>query len=406
MKKFLILLFFVLLPYVISAQNQVRIAAYNLLNYPASTNDSRNGYFKTVIESISPDILVVEEITSQAGVDQFLTQVLDTTYSAGTFINGPDTDCGIFFKDSLFVFVSNTAIQTDLRNIYQFIVYYKATNDTLRLYGVHLKASSGSDNEQQRLSEVNDLRNVTDALPEGTNYMVLGDFNIYYSAEPAFLKLLDTTSSGYFVDPVNAVGYWHSNLSFAAIHSQSTRVNSIGGGSGGGLDDRFDMILVSPSIIEPGTIDYVNNSLVPYGNDGQHLNKNINDPPFTIITQEVANALYYASDHLPIIADFTFTNPVGTTNSENIVYGFKLEQNYPNPFNPVTTIRFQLPESEKVELKIYDMLGREVKTLYNKEAPAGIVDIDFNAGNLSSGIYIYRIKAGDFISAKKLMLLK
>jgi hypothetical protein len=391
MKKILTLILFISLPFLISAQSQIRIAGYNLLNYPAGTNDSRNGYFKTVIDSMRPDILVVEEITSQSGVDQFLSQILDTTYSAGTFINGPDTDCEIFFKHSLFTFVSNTPISTDLRNIYQFIVYHNQTNDTLRLYGVHLKASSGSSNEQQRLSEVNDLRNVTDALPAGTDYMVLGDFNIYYSTEPAFIKLLDTTSSGYFIDPINAVGYWHSNISFADIHSQSTRVNAIGGGSSGGLDDRFDMILAS---------------LKPYGNDGQHFNGNINDPPYTIIPQNVANALYYASDHLPIMADFTFTNPVNVNNDKNIVYNYRLEQNYPNPFNPVTTIRFQLPESEKVELKVYDMLGREVKTLYNKVAPAGIVNVDFNAGDLASGIYIYRIKAGDFVSGKKLMLLK
>jgi phosphatidylserine/phosphatidylglycerophosphate/cardiolipin synthase-like enzyme len=87
-------------------------------------------------------------------------------------------------------------------------------------------------------------------------------------------------------------------------------------------------------------------------------------------------------------------------------FTYTLFQNYPNPFNPVTTIRFQLPKPEKVELKIYDMLGREVKTLYDKTAPAGIVDVDFNAGSLASGIYIYRIKAGNFISAKKLILIK
>ncbi len=93
---------------------------------------------------------------------------------------------------------------------------------------------------------------------------------------------------------------------------------------------------------------------------------------------------------------------------DNLVknFNYTLYQNYPNPFNPVTTIRFQVPVTERVELKVYDMLGREVMTLFNKVAPAGIVDVDFNAGNLASGIYVYRIKAGNFISAKKLMLLK
>ena len=101
-----------------------------------------------------------------------------------------------------------------------------------------------------------------------------------------------------------------------------------------------------------------------------------------------------------------FIVPVSVQDNSIKTFNYTLYQNYPNPFNPVTTIRFQLPYSERVQLKIYDMLGREVETLYDKVAPAGIVDVDFNAGNLASGIYIYRIQAGDFISAKKLMLIK
>ena len=101
-----------------------------------------------------------------------------------------------------------------------------------------------------------------------------------------------------------------------------------------------------------------------------------------------------------------FIVPTSVKDNSIKEFNYSLYQNYPNPFNPVTTIRFQLPESEKVELKIYDMLGREVKTLYNKIAPAGIVDVDFNADNLASGVYIYRIKAGNYIASKKLMLIK
>ncbi|HSD63196.1 MAG TPA: phospholipase D-like domain-containing protein, partial [Ignavibacteriaceae bacterium] len=101
-----------------------------------------------------------------------------------------------------------------------------------------------------------------------------------------------------------------------------------------------------------------------------------------------------------------FIVPVSVDNNEIKKFNFSLFQNYPNPFNPITTIRFELPESERVELIIYDILGRKVETLYNKVAPAGIVDVDFNAGNLASGIYIYRIKAGDFVTSKKLVLLK
>lgn len=85
---------------------------------------------------------------------------------------------------------------------------------------------------------------------------------------------------------------------------------------------------------------------------------------------------------------------------------FSLYQNFPNPFNPVTTIRFEVPYAQKVELKLYDMLGREVKELYKEIAPAGLVAIDFNAGDLPSGVYIYRLKTENFIASRKLILLK
>jgi hypothetical protein len=87
-------------------------------------------------------------------------------------------------------------------------------------------------------------------------------------------------------------------------------------------------------------------------------------------------------------------------------FSYQLHQNYPNPFNPVTTIRFEIPYSQNVELAIYDMLGREVKTLYDGVAPAGILVIDFNAQGFASGVYVYRLKTKDFIDSKKLILLK
>jgi hypothetical protein len=85
---------------------------------------------------------------------------------------------------------------------------------------------------------------------------------------------------------------------------------------------------------------------------------------------------------------------------------FELSANYPNPFNPSTTIGFDLPEAAKVRLAVYDMLGREVALLADEERPAGQHSVRFDAGRLSSGMYIYRLQAGSFTQTKKLMLLK
>jgi len=103
----------------------------------------------------------------------------------------------------------------------------------------------------------------------------------------------------------------------------------------------------------------------------------------------------------------TFIIPVVDVEDDaSAVLSYSLYQNYPNPFNPVTTIRFEVPFSQHVELSVFDMLGREVKVLYNDEAPAGIVTVDFNAVGLSSGVYFYRLKTENFNASKKLLLLK
>jgi hypothetical protein len=85
---------------------------------------------------------------------------------------------------------------------------------------------------------------------------------------------------------------------------------------------------------------------------------------------------------------------------------FSLEQNYPNPFNPTTIIQYSIKEKSPVELVLYDMLGSQVKVLVNEEQDAGDYDIEFNAVNLVSGIYFYKLKAGDFFETKKMVLMK
>lgn len=85
---------------------------------------------------------------------------------------------------------------------------------------------------------------------------------------------------------------------------------------------------------------------------------------------------------------------------------FTLYQNYPNPFNPTTVISYQLPVSSNVSIKVYDLLGREVSTLVEEYKQAGKYQINFNADGLSSGVYYYQLKTGNFIQTKKLIFLR
>lgn len=293
----------------------VRVMSYNLLNYPDPTAASadtgaRNPMFRTVIQAAQPDLLVVVEMNSSAGYTGFLNLVMNASqvqYAAAPYLASYDSQRGLYYRTSKFQFLSGRAIRTDLRDINEYKLLHILSGDTLRIYALHLKASSGTVNEQQRASEVDSLRKVTNTLPAGSNFIVCGDFNIYSSQEAAYQKLIQVQvgNEGHVKDPLALTGTWN-NPAYAIHHTQSPRIRSFGGGATGGLDDRFDMILFSKGIQDAGGVTYVLNSLQAFGNDGNHYNDSINRPPNNAVSQTVANALHNASDHLPVIATFSF----------------------------------------------------------------------------------------------------
>jgi subtilisin-like proprotein convertase family protein/endonuclease/exonuclease/phosphatase family metal-dependent hydrolase len=300
-------------------KDRVKIMTYNLLNYPDNQNGSisvdtslRNPFYRTTIASADPDILVIQELLSSAGYNGFLSNVMNqngNVYSAATYINSFDTDNGLFYKTTKFHFVSNTPIQTDLRDINEFKLVHILSGDTIRIYSVHLKASNTPSDENQRALEVDSLRKVTNQLAPGSDFLVCGDYNIYYTAESAYQKLIAVTSGveGQFVDALSLTGTWN-NPAYSIYHTQSPRTRAFGGGTTGGLDDRFDMILFSKAISLTGGMSYVSGSMTAYGNDGNHYNDSINHPPNAVVSQAIADALHYGSDHIPVFASFEFEN--------------------------------------------------------------------------------------------------
>lgn len=123
-------------------------------------------------------------------------------------------------------------------------------------------------------------------------------------------------------------------------------------------------------------------------------------------SSQVAGQIYNGTIYFDILR---VKYPASTTfiNEKDIVpKSFILNQNFPNPFNPITKITWQSPVKSLQTLKIYDVLGREIATLVDEEKPAGNYEVEFAADNLSSGIYFYRLAAGDFLSTKKMVLLR
>jgi ligand-binding sensor domain-containing protein len=122
------------------------------------------------------------------------------------------------------------------------------------------------------------------------------------------------------------------------------------------------------------------------GTDGTNLFADANGIVWMRPLSEMITAVKYDQSNLPI--------------------SYSMQQNYPNPFNPSTMINYSVPKSGLVTIKVYDILGREIATLVNGEKPTGNYNVEFNASRLSSGIYFYRMQAGNFVETKKLLLLK
>ncbi|MDQ3021504.1 MAG: T9SS type A sorting domain-containing protein [Bacteroidota bacterium] len=133
---------------------------------------------------------------------------------------------------------------------------------------------------------------------------------------------------------------------------------------------------------------------------------NNGSPTFSYIITVAGSYHYVCLPHAPDMAGNINAEPSSISQLTEIVSSFELSQNYPNPFNPTTNIKFSIPNSSIVTLTIYNNTGMEVETLVNEKFKAGGYKVDWNAVNFTSGIYYYKIQAGEFIETKKMLLIK
>jgi len=130
-------------------------------------------------------------------------------------------------------------------------------------------------------------------------------------------------------------------------------------------------------------------------------------PGFRNVSNDSCFVIYNESGPYNVWASYGCSGAVTSVgNNTTTPDKYELQQNYPNPFNPVTAIRFSLPKDQLVKLSIYDITGKEVAVLVNEVKRAGSYVVEFNAGNLASGVYFYKLTAGEFSSVKKMMLIK
>jgi len=162
------------------------------------------------------------------------------------------------------------------------------------------------------------------------------------------------------------------------------------------IDSLGTLISGAPFWTDLVIINFISNGIVPPANS---VYWNIQSEYWQV----------YDSDNVSSweLGNFDYVSPfTAVENLENDITSFKVNQNYPNPFNPSTKIKYSVPQSSNVMIKIFDILGNEIETLVNDEKPVGTYEITWYAENLPSGIYFYRLQAGSFVETKKMVLLR
>jgi len=311
-----------------SVHADIRICTWNVLRLSSTdaSNVTRINALRAVLSEIDPDILVIQEIEGGTAASLFLSNILNgfggpggssgspEHYTMGSFTSlGSGLDNALYYRDAIFTELTGDfeTLNTSPRDtpIWRMRPLSDGSGASdLYVYSMHLKAGSSGADVTDRAAQATAVRNHANDLPAGSHFVFAGDFNIDSSSEPAYVDFIgvQADNDGRAFDPINTPGSWSNNASFAAIHTQSPFSNSPlapSDATGGGMDDRFDFILISSALQDGSGFDYIANSYTAFGNDGLHFNDDINDAPTIPEGMAIADALVASSDHLPVFLD-------------------------------------------------------------------------------------------------------
>ena len=396
-RKFFSIVIMVLWSLHIFSQETINLMFYNLLDFPDAPPSNRDEILKAILDDYQPDLFMVCELQSEIGANTVLSsfsRTVDDSYRAAEFITNQSSTSSnlqqlVFYNSQKLILVDEGIITTSIRDInhYIFILNTQEASENpiyLDVFVTHLKASQGFVNEQLRLQMVTEFTNTLSNIPSDRFVIFSGDLNLYTSNESAYQELLDPTNSIVFKDPIDRSGGWNNNITFQDIHTQSTRISNDGFddfGAGGGLDDRFDFILISENLQTSSTLHYVNDSYKTFGNNGNCFNKNINDDSCTgtAYSQSIRDHLYNMSDHLPVIMQLQTDLVLNL--SDNLQSNKYIQ--FKNGNVIACSIILEL-DSSLLDKKIYihNSIGQKVKSVI---ADKTLLDID--ATNLPNGIY-------------------
>ncbi len=351
-KGLLVILAFLGLGNSVWGQDSLRVMVYNLLNYGnyttfCTTNNNnigdKDGYLKTITDYVRPDVLGVNEMASNTIYgSRILANVLNTDsvtyYKKATYSNQAVSSIVnmLFYDSRKLQMYEEIVVPSTIRDINIYTLYYKdvalasgADTSFISFVLAHLKAGNGSGDQQTRDAMVQTAMSTIKSNNLKGNLVFMGDLNVYNANEPAYQRLVDESDLDYrFYDPINRQGSWNNSSGFADVHTQSTHTSG-GCPSGGGMDDRFDQILVSSYILgDSSGVKYMDGSYWAVGQDGNRFNSSLLSPNNTSAPSGVIQALYDMSDHLPVILDLevdgTYINGLANRSMDR-VEGFELK---------------------------------------------------------------------------------
>lgn len=384
------------------AQQNIRLMHYNLLNF-GNTCGSVNvldkyGWLGTILEEAQPDVFTVNELNPNPIYSNgIISQSFKYTnaFDKASITNTTNSSIvnQLFYNKDKVALVSEAVVPYSLRDINAYKLYVKGSggngSDSLFFFCIvgHFKASRGDANESSRNVAATAVMNWIDANANGEAVVVMGDMNIYGPNEAAYRTLTNNTNASLSLNDFINTTAW-GNANGAGFYTQSTSSSRQDCGSGGGLDDRFDIMLMSDKLVDANEeLHVIPQSYKTFGNDGNTFNQTLgctgnNEVPFG-----VCSALVLMSDHLPIVADLEASSVV-SRNKELGIPGLKIVLS-PQPASSSFTLQL---DATGGRLDAYDY------TLSNMLGQAVIADKTnrrntlIPVSNLDRGLYILKIE--------------
>ncbi len=379
-----------------TAQTTIKTMVYNLLEFPSAYPPNRPEILRDIINEYEPDIFMVCELESEAGAQLILDTSLNdegNNFQMAPFISSqsgdPDHQQLIFYRKDLFSLEATQVLPTPIRDINHYTLKLNTEDQQsdplfIEVFVTHLKSSQGSANKQLRLEMVQQFTNKLHSLNPNAYVLFAGDFNLYTSSEPAYQEMLNPNNAIVMVDPIDRPGSWHNNDSFQDIHSQSTRISSgpFGAGAGGGLDDRFDFIVMSQNMQDDPKLKYVPGSYKAFGNNGNCYDNSINSQDcFGEFSQTLRENLYNMSDHLPIVMELETDKQI-VLGTASVVAGALIELQHTLVRNELRIEVNSVP-SEDISFGIYNVLGQQLMEYRGQNQKYITIDVS----QLPKGIY-------------------